>query len=280
VTALRSGVDMVFKVGAAGDQITVTNWFANANGQYQIERVEFADGTVRDSATLTASALVVTGAAGADALVGTVFADTLRGMGGNDTLTAVGYGDMLDGGDGDDALNINIESGGTLLGGAGNDTFNATGQYWIGANVFEGGVGNDTMTGGHNADTYRFNLGDGQDTITDNKWYTADGVANDQIVFGPGISDNQLWFRRAGNDLEVSVIGTADQVRVANWYASSSYHIEQFKTADGQMLLDAQLNSLVDAMAAFAVPAMGQTTLPTNYQDSLQPIIASSWQPG
>jgi len=82
------------------DQITVVDWLANTSGQYQIERVEFADGTVWGAAALTANALVVTGTVGDDALSGTVLADTLRGMQGNDTLTAVGYGDTLDGGDG------------------------------------------------------------------------------------------------------------------------------------------------------------------------------------
>lgn len=43
------------------------------------------------------------------------------------------------------------------------------------------------------------------------------------------------------------------------------------------MLLDSQVQGLVDAMAAFAPPAPGQTTLPANYQASLQPLIAANW---
>jgi hypothetical protein len=31
-------------------------------------------------------------------------------------------------------------------------------------------------------------------------------------------------------------------------------------------------------MAAFAPPAAGQTTLPTDYQTALNPIIAASWK--
>ncbi|MFM2344165.1 MAG: hypothetical protein RLZZ210_775 [Pseudomonadota bacterium] len=30
-------------------------------------------------------------------------------------------------------------------------------------------------------------------------------------------------------------------------------------------------------MASFAPPTMGQTTLPQNYQDSLNPVIAANW---
>lgn len=54
--------------------------------------------------------------------------------------------------------------------------------------------------------------------------------------------------------------------------------MEQFRTADGQTLLDSQVQALVSAMAAFAPPAQGQTTLPEAYQAALAPVIAASWQ--
>ena len=37
---------------------------------------------------------------------------------------------------------------------------------------------------------------------------------------------------------------------------------------------------LVDAMAAFAPPGAGQTTLPSDYQQSLLPVITSAWHGG
>ena len=46
------------------------------------------------------------------------------------------------------------------------------------------------------------------------------------------------------------------------------------------MLLDTQVENLVAAMAAFAPPAAGQTTLSQSYQDALQPVIAANWQQG
>ena len=36
--------------------------------------------------------------------------------------------------------------------------------------------------------------------------------------------------------------------------------------------------SALQAMAAFAPPAAGQTTLPPAYQDTLAPVIAANWQ--
>jgi Ca2+-binding RTX toxin-like protein len=74
------------------------------------------------------------------------------------------------------------------------------------------------------------------------------------------------------------VIGTSDKLTINNWYSGNQYHVEQFKTADGHSLLDSQVENLVQAMAAFSPPAAGQTTLPSNYQTALQPVIAANWQ--
>ena len=52
---------------------------------------------------------------------------------------------------------------------------------------------------------------------------------------------------------------------------------EQFKTTDGGLtLLDSQVESLVAAMASFAPPSAGQTTLPQTYQDALAGVIAAN----
>ncbi|RJG14387.1 hypothetical protein D3879_09585 [Pseudomonas cavernicola] len=80
------------------------------------------------------------------------------------------------------------------------------------------------------------------------------------------------------NNLEVSVIGTPDKLTIKDWYLGNDCHVEQFKTADSKILLDSQVQSLVDAMASFAPPAAGQTTLPGNYQSALASVIAVNWQ--
>jgi hypothetical protein len=43
-------------------------------------------------------------------------------------------------------------------------------------------------------------------------------------------------------------------------------------------LLDSKVDTLVQAMAAFAPPAAGQTTLPPAYQTALASVIAANWQ--
>ncbi|WP_343997010.1 calcium-binding protein, partial [Ideonella azotifigens] len=130
------------------------------------------------------------------------------------------------------------------------------------------------IDGGAGNDTFVFARGDGADTASD---YDTTAGNVDLLSFGANIATDQLWFRKVGTNLEVSVIGTSDKVSITSWYSSTSYHIEQFQTANGAVLLDSQVNALVDAMAAFSPPAAGQTTLPPDYQSSLTPVIAANW---
>jgi Ca2+-binding RTX toxin-like protein len=151
----------------------------------------------------------------------------------------------------------------SLSGLAGNDTL-------------DGGAGADTLTGGTGNDTYKLGRGYGVDTVVD----TDATVGNiDVAQFLTGVANDQLWFQHVANNLEVSIIGTTDKLVVKDWYLGSADHVEQFKTTDGaKTLLDTKVENLVSAMAAFAPPAAGQTTLPTNYQSTLAPVIAANWQ--
>ncbi|MNR27892.1 Bifunctional hemolysin/adenylate cyclase precursor [compost metagenome] len=141
--------------------------------------------------------------------------------------------------------------------------------------MLDGGAGNDTLTGGAGNDTYRLGRGSGSDTIVEND---ATSGNSDLALFGSDIATDQLWFRQAGNNLEVSVIGTTDKFTLNNWYMGSQYHVEQFKTSDGRVLSDSNVQNLVQAMASFSPPAAGQTTLPANYQSSLNSVIVANWQ--
>ncbi|NWG32640.1 MAG: putative Ig domain-containing protein, partial [Rhodocyclaceae bacterium] len=149
-----------------------------------------------------------------------------------------------------------------LTGNAGNDTL-------------DGGAGNDALAGGTGNDTYLFGRGYGSDTVTEN-----DGTAGntDLVRFLDGIATDQIWFRKVGTNLEVSIIGTSDKLTVGSWYSGTAYRVEQFKTADNRTLLDTKVDALVQAMAAFSPPAAGQTTLPPTYQTALAPVIAANWQ--
>lgn len=244
-----------------GETVKIVSYFEG--DAYKIERFEFEDGTVWSSADvesrLTPEPVNLTGSG---VLNGTMY---------NDTLTATWLQTRLVGNGGDDLMMAQV------------------GGYIWGL-TFEGGQGNDTMIGSYARDLYKFNVGDGHDTITDDAaayhpnataWFDAhpdDPDYQDTIEFGAGISEEQLWFRQAGNDLEISVIGTADQITVKDWYLDNYHRIEIMKLNDGKQLLDENVQNLVQAMAGFSPPAAGQTTLPTGYQSSLNPVIAANWQ--
>ena len=76
----------------------------------------------------------------------------------------------------------------------------------------------------------------------------------------------------------ISIIGTESKLTIEDWYSSSSNHIESFKSKDGKILLDSQVQNLVNAMASLTPPAAGQTTLPQSYQDQLAPVLAANWK--
>jgi len=184
-------------------------------------------------------------------------------LGGNvENLTLTGTKAITGTGNTLDNVLIGNSAANTLTGGDGNDTL-------------EGRGGADKLIGGAGNDIYVLGRGDGADTVTEND-ATAGNI--DLARFAAGIATDQLWFRHVGNNLEASIIGTSDKLVLQNWYLGSAYHVEQFSTADGKVLLDSQVDSLVQAMAGFAPPAAGQTTLPQNYQTALAPVIAANWQ--
>ena len=185
-------------------------------------------------------------------IVGSSGGNVLSGLGGNDTLSGGIGSDILFGGEGNDTLN----------GIAGDDTL-------------DGGAGNDRLAGGQGNDTYRLGRDDGADTVVEND---ATAGNTDVAQFLAGIGADQIWLRHVGRNLEAGIIGTTDKLTVQNWYLGEQYHVEQFRAADGKLLLDSQVENLVQAMAAFAPPAAGQTTLPPAYQDTLAPVIAANWQ--
>ncbi|WP_454566067.1 calcium-binding protein, partial [Pseudomonas sp. AIG] len=250
-------------------------------------------------------------------MIGNSAANVLIGGGGNDRLDGKGGSDTLQGGIGNDvyvvdrttdivlenadegidlvessvtlALGSHVENltllGSTAIDGSGNALGNhLKGNSAVnvisglaGNDVLDGGAGADWLMGGQGSDTYIFGRNYGSDVIIENDPTPGNG---DLIQFMEGISQDQLWFRSvdAGQGLEVSVIGTTDKLTIKDWYVASGNRVEQFKTAGGKMLVDAEVQSLVDAMAAFSPPAAGQTSLSTSQHAALDVVIANSWK--
>jgi Ca2+-binding RTX toxin-like protein len=250
-----------------------------------------------ENLTLTGSAaLNGSGNALNNVLIGNSGANTLIGLAGDDVLDGSTGADRMEGGIGNDTYFIENASDIVVENpGEGIDTVNSSRTYTLGtdvenltltgtsaingtgnsvANVLTGNSAANTLTGAAGNDTYVFGRGGAADTIVDTDSTSGN---TDLLSFTSGIATDQLWFRHVGNNLEVSIIGTSDKATISNWYSGSANHVEQFKTADGKLLLDSQVDNLVNAMAAFAPPSAGQTTLPQNYQNSLNSVIAANW---
>lgn len=264
----RVSGSIALHIDATGDSLLINGALENdGNNANIIDEVRFADGTVWTAAQLRDM--------------------TLAGGEGNDQIYGYGSNDTLDGGAGDDWMQAGA-GGDTLLGGAGNDTMygedgndvlrgQEDGDYLrgnAGNDMLDGGAGNDSLLGDAGNDVYVFDRQYGSDWVFE---YDETPGNVDELHFGQTISADQLWFRRGGSTLEIGVIGTSDAVSINGWYDGTASQIEVFRTGDGKVLQSNQVQALVDAMAAFAPPAAGQTTLPQDYRDALQGVIAANW---
>ncbi len=208
----RTGNDLILTYGE-GDVVTVKDNYVHTNNN--VEFIEFADGTVLNADEIADRAKVVRGTSGDDVLTGR----TASGGGHND--------DIFYAGDGND----------TVYGYDGND-------------IIVGGKGNDHLEGGVGNDTYIFNKGDGEDTIVErmNYWYDS---PEDRILFGEGITTDDVVFSRNGNDLVISYSSEGDTVTVQDHYVHSNYSVESFETSDGYSISNTQVDLLIQSMAEF-----------------------------
>ncbi|MBX3629904.1 MAG: putative Ig domain-containing protein [Nitrosomonas sp.] len=239
---------------------------------------------------------ILTGGAGNDRLNGREGADTLIGGIGDDIYVIDNIGDTVIefADEGVDkvrssisyTLDSNIEDLVLIDGAVINGTGNALGNNLVGNNVsniltgeagndrLNGRGGDDTLIGGTGNDVYILGRDYGVDTVIENDVTTGN---TDTVRFLPGISASQIWFQQAGDNLEVSIIGTHDKLVINNWYLGSAYRIERFRTSDGLMLQNDQVENLVSVMSGFTVPDIGQTALSDGYAAILDPVIANLW---
>jgi len=111
-------------------------------------------------------------------ITGTLNNDTLNGSAGNDIISGLDGNDTLAGKRGDD----------TLFGGEGDDTIYGE----DGDDILNGGGGYNYLAGGNGNDTYIFDPGYSNDTISDT-------VGMNKIVFSAGISSDQISVSNSGD---------------------------------------------------------------------------------
>ena len=136
-----------------------------------------------------------------------------------------------------------IAQGFDLTGTAGNDSITGTNVMdritaLAGDDILIGGHGDDDLQGGAGNDTYRFNLGDGVDTIDD----TVLPGADNRVQFGAGISQSDLLFTQdeATRTLTIQVgTGGTDRLVLANFdprRANGSLVVSELEFADGNVV--------------------------------------------
>jgi Ca2+-binding RTX toxin-like protein len=134
-----------------------------------------------------------------------------------------------------------------LTGGAGDDTLTAR----LGNDLLDGGLGNDLLKGGGGDDIYTFDLGFGQDVVSDANGLTDQG-GYDTIQFGTGITAAGITVVQAdnGNDLVIKLNGTTDQVTLDDTSSNGYARIERVRFADGTVLTHSQLLELATGATA------------------------------
>jgi Ca2+-binding RTX toxin-like protein len=160
----------------------------------------------------------------------------------------------------------------TVLAGSGTNTLLASGA----SDTLVAGSGTDTLAATGGGASYQFATGDGQATIVNGA--PGSTSASNELDFGGGIADNDLWLLQRGNDLQIDVMGTSSAITIANWFASAGNQLQEI-TAGG-LKLDSQVSQLVQAMATYAAnnPGFDPTAVTQAPNDpNLQNAIAAAW---
>ena len=308
INGTGNGLDNVLAGNSAANRLTGgagNDTYIIGAGDTVVEAVNAGIDTVQSSVTHTLAANVEnlnligtaaingTGNTLNNILVGNSAVNTLTGGAGDD-MYVVGAGDTLV-----EAVNagtdtvqslvtwtlgVNLENltlaGTAAINGTGNTLANAiignandnvlTGGD--GNDTLSGGKGNDALNGGTGNDVFQLARGDGQDTITD-----ASGTS-DRLSFASGINPLDLMLSQSANDLRIAVYGSTDQVTINNWYAGATNQIETVQAGNGQQLMSAQVNQLIQAMAGFTQQTglSWDQAIAQRPQD-VQQVLAANW---
>ncbi len=242
---MKSGNDLVLNVSGGSDSVTIKNWFLG--GDYVIDTISFSSGGQLTSGQLFGAFGLsnpdVNGSPNYQGLPDErAFGTILAGQSGDQSIIGSSDADLIDGG-------------------AGNDTL-------------RGGAGNDYLMGGDGSDTYLFALGDGQDVI--NNLSNTPNSDTDVLSF-ESLGRESLWLSRAGDDLVIDVMNSADSVTVHDWYADSAQQVDIIRAGNSSLYAN-QVDALVNAMATFGAPVGGEMSLTQTQQDQLSLVVASNWQ--
>lgn len=187
ITAEQVGDDLL--IYCNDRTITVTDQFADPNNLV-IDSIWGSNGTFIDLHNWTpVSGVTWTGTNSAENYFGSDYSDFIYGLAGNDQLFGKQGNDYIEGGDGNDKLY-----------GEGQD------------DILIGGKNNDNLYGGYGNDIYRFQVGDGQDTIDESEFESL----NDRIEFTDGTTWENLNFDYTASKLDI-YYGSSDRISTTHF---------------------------------------------------------------
>jgi hypothetical protein len=103
-------------------------------------------------------------------------------------------------------------------------------------------------------------------------------VGNTDVLQFSNLNQTNLWFQHVGNNLQINVMGTTDQILVKDWYVSGTSgtdnQVERIQTADGLTMFNTDVEKFVQAMAAFAPPSAAQTSWTSGQSSNGQVLLA------
>ncbi len=212
-----------------GDRVVMEDWFSSFN---KVETLRFADG---NEIRLADFDTFILGSDGSETIVGTAGNDFVHAGSGDDLVYLLSGNDFGNGGLGNDSVSgdsgNDIVVGGNgddlLFGGFGQDTVSGgTGNDRLtgdeGNDILSGGAGDDEIIGGSGNDVFRFQRGDGHDTLIDAltsewdaAWISGQGGQNGYVVGTDGsithpthgtIFDGENWSATTRYDIETGTL--------------------------------------------------------------------------
>ncbi len=114
-------------------------------------------------------------------------------------------------------------------------------------NIFEGGLGDDDLSGGSGADSYLYSSGDGNDFITE----TIYNSSTDQLIFKDLNMDDVTFSIDSTdlNDVLLTVNATGDVITLDEQLYNSNGGVEEIIFADGTVF-NSSISALNDLISA------------------------------
>ncbi|OQW37750.1 MAG: hypothetical protein A4E20_17585 [Nitrospira sp. SG-bin2] len=225
------GQALYLSIGLSGDGIVLSE--RSGQGGSSIDTIQFDDSSTLTFAELAARGITVNGTSLAETIDGMAFHETIFAGAGNDIVRGADGNDTVYG-EADDDLLFGETGADTLVGGSGIDFLDGG----HGQDTLIGGTGDDQLYGGDGSDTYRFNLGDGLDTLVD----SGPGSDIDTVVFGSGITSSSVFLTIQSGQIVVTVGTGSNGIQSGSAFdVFGSQTIERIELADGTVISYADL---------------------------------------